>query len=519
MTGLADLRVDPHSGALHVRRRLAPGPAEPARLGLPVLPRRARGARDATTCAGSRTAGRRCPRAAARSCSTRRATTPRSGRSGRTAPCAVIDLWAERTAALGAHRGRRLRARVREPRAGGGLDDHAPARADLRVRLRARAAAARARARRAVHRSRRPARRHRARLAGVGAGGADVPVRAAAGAGRRRARPAVARPRRPARARPAARRRARAARPPVPGADAVHDVDPPAAVRRRRLAGCPAARGDRVAVARGRRAALRRGRRARLGRVLQPGGARGRGARAARGAPRERARDAAAPRRRAQLGEPGADEPEPRAGERDARSATARCRSTGRGSFALVARPEDAPARRRLERGRGAGPVDDAGLRRAAVHEREDAVRRAAADGARREPDRRLPAPVRGPGRVARPPRRAALRRQPRARCTSSSTASRSGSPRTRARRPSSTSRTCVRHGAENELVAAVVQWSDASFVEDQDQWWHAGLPRSVVLYATPRAYVADVFARGDMDGRLVVDVRTEGGRARRTRS
>ena len=59
-----------------------------------------------------------------------------------------------------------------------------------------------------------------------------------------------------------------------------------------------------------------------------------------------------------------------------------------------------------------------------------------------------------------------------------------------------------VRHGAENELVAAVVQWSDASFVEDQDQWWHAGLPRSVLLYATPRAYVADVFARGDMDGR-----------------
>ena len=68
-----------------------------------------------------------------------------------------------------------------------------------------------------------------------------------------------------------------------------------------------------------------------------------------------------------------------------------------------------------------------------------------------------------------------------------------------------------LRHGAENELLVAVVQWSDASFVEDQDQWWHFGLPRSVVLYPTPRAYVADVFARGDMDGRLVVEVRTEG--------
>ena len=64
-----------------------------------------------------------------------------------------------------------------------------------------------------------------------------------------------------------------------------------------------------------------------------------------------------------------------------------------------------------------------------------------------------------------------------------------------------------VRWDAENELVAAVVQWSDATFVEDQDQWWHAGLPRDVFVYATPREHIADVFARGDMNGHLVVDV------------
>jgi beta-galactosidase len=64
-----------------------------------------------------------------------------------------------------------------------------------------------------------------------------------------------------------------------------------------------------------------------------------------------------------------------------------------------------------------------------------------------------------------------------------------------------------VRWDGDNELVAAVVQWSDASFVEDQDQWWHAGLPRDVFLYATPREHIADVFARGDMHGHLVVDV------------
>ena len=58
----------------------------------------------------------------------------------------------------------------------------------------------------------------------------------------------------------------------------------------------------------------------------------------------------------------------------------------------------------------------------------------------------------------------------------------------------------------ENELVCAVVQWSDASFVEDQDQWWHGGLPRDVFLYATPREHIADVFARGYADGRFEVD-------------
>src|SRR6185437_8606257 len=31
-----------------------------------------------------------------------------------------------------------------------------------------------------------------------------------------------------------------------------------------------------------------------------------------------------------------------------------------------------------------------------------------------------------------------------------------------------------VRAG-ENELHCVVVRWSDASFVEDQDQWWQAG--------------------------------------------
>jgi len=39
-----------------------------------------------------------------------------------------------------------------------------------------------------------------------------------------------------------------------------------------------------------------------------------------------------------------------------------------------------------------------------------------------------------------------------------------------------------------------VIKWSDASFVEDQDMWWLAGLPREVFLYATPLTFIEDVF-------------------------
>ena len=49
-----------------------------------------------------------------------------------------------------------------------------------------------------------------------------------------------------------------------------------------------------------------------------------------------------------------------------------------------------------------------------------------------------------------------------------------------------------VRTGA-NSLRLTVVKWSDASFIEDQDQWWHGGITRSVYLYATGETYLADL--------------------------
>ncbi|HEY3183377.1 MAG TPA: glycoside hydrolase family 2 TIM barrel-domain containing protein, partial [Gaiellaceae bacterium] len=63
-----------------------------------------------------------------------------------------------------------------------------------------------------------------------------------------------------------------------------------------------------------------------------------------------------------------------------------------------------------------------------------------------------------------------------------------------------------VRHDEPNELVAAVVQWSDASFVEDQDQWWHAGIARQVALLSLGDDSITDLFVHAEMDGRLLVE-------------
>ncbi len=46
-----------------------------------------------------------------------------------------------------------------------------------------------------------------------------------------------------------------------------------------------------------------------------------------------------------------------------------------------------------------------------------------------------------------------------------------------------------------NNLTLRVVKWSDATFIEDQDQWWHGGITRSVFLYATGAVHLADIRA------------------------
>ncbi|MER6122449.1 glycoside hydrolase family 2 TIM barrel-domain containing protein [Streptomyces sp. NPDC001795] len=71
-----------------------------------------------------------------------------------------------------------------------------------------------------------------------------------------------------------------------------------------------------------------------------------------------------------------------------------------------------------------------------------------------------------------------------------------------------------VRPGERAVVRLTVVKWSDASHIEDQDQWWHGGITRSVLLYATDPLHLADVTVRARLDGELQVDcrVRDTGG-------
>jgi len=42
-----------------------------------------------------------------------------------------------------------------------------------------------------------------------------------------------------------------------------------------------------------------------------------------------------------------------------------------------------------------------------------------------------------------------------------------------------------------NRIQIKVVKWSDATYVEDQDQWWHGGITRSVKVFITPKVHVS----------------------------
>lgn len=54
-----------------------------------------------------------------------------------------------------------------------------------------------------------------------------------------------------------------------------------------------------------------------------------------------------------------------------------------------------------------------------------------------------------------------------------------------------------------NLVAVQVMQWSDGSYLEDQDQWWLSGIFRDVYLLAAPEIELADLFVHTDLDAKF----------------
>jgi beta-galactosidase/beta-glucuronidase len=52
----------------------------------------------------------------------------------------------------------------------------------------------------------------------------------------------------------------------------------------------------------------------------------------------------------------------------------------------------------------------------------------------------------------------------------------------------------------KNVLAVQVYQWSDGSYLEDQDMWWLSGIFRDVYIYATPRTHIYDLTVVSELD-------------------
>lgn len=52
----------------------------------------------------------------------------------------------------------------------------------------------------------------------------------------------------------------------------------------------------------------------------------------------------------------------------------------------------------------------------------------------------------------------------------------------------------------ENLLAAEVINWSDGSYLEDQDFWRLSGIYRDVFLFATPNVHLRDLHVKSDLD-------------------
>jgi len=67
-------------------------------------------------------------------------------------------------------------------------------------------------------------------------------------------------------------------------------------------------------------------------------------------------------------------------------------------------------------------------------------------------------------------------------------------------RMPSEFDITSMVRPGKNTVAVRVYQWSDGSYLEDQDMWWLSGIFRDVYLLARPEVRIEDFFAKTDLD-------------------
>lgn len=61
-----------------------------------------------------------------------------------------------------------------------------------------------------------------------------------------------------------------------------------------------------------------------------------------------------------------------------------------------------------------------------------------------------------------------------------------------------------VRIGEENDVTVRVYQWSDGTYLEDQDMWWESGIYRDVELIGVPKEGINDYTVVADLDDNYV---------------
>lgn len=86
-------------------------------------------------------------------------------------------------------------------------------------------------------------------------------------------------------------------------------------------------------------------------------------------------------------------------------------------------------------------------------------------------------------------------------------------------RLPASFELTKVLSPTRNIMHVVVCRWSDGSYLEDQDQWWMAGIHRSVELMRrAPRMDIVDLRVQADMTGHLAICLDLRKGSRTKTR-